>query len=154
MQGTCRFYLKLILNSDQFPTSEKPAKCLICKIVRYVTDRYGSARANDHNPLLDSLAATSRRKRRQTSEGVAWRRRRRLSRLQGRASSFRAHGLLYNHFDREKMGDHVSAVAIVMLVRLDGPVGIFGTREQGIAPRLLWRQPIEFPTSPCMFEPA
>src|SRR5271155_2544557 len=73
-----------------------------------------------------------------------------LSQLRQRASSFRAHELLYNHFDREKMGDHVSAVVIVMLVRLDGPVGIFGTREQGIAPRLLWRKPIKFPTSPRM----
>src|SRR6266446_470042 len=70
--------------------------------------------------------------------------------LREQASAFRAHGVLYQHFDREKMGDHVTAVVPVMIVWLDGPVGIFGAREQGVAPRLFWRQPIKFPTPPCM----
>src|SRR5690349_4511026 len=56
----------------------------------------------------------------------------RLSRFRERASSFRVHGVTYNHFDRQKMADHVSAVVPVMLVWLNGPVGIFGTGEQGI----------------------
>src|SRR5216683_1732861 len=46
------------------------------------------------------------------------------------------------------MGDHVAAVVPVMLVWLNGPVGIFGTGQQGVLAGLFWRQPIKFPTSP------
>jgi len=45
-----------------------------------------------------------------------------LSRLRERTSAFRAHGVLYNDFDREQVGDHVAAVVPVMLVWLNGPV--------------------------------
>ena len=42
-------------------------------------------------------------------------------------SLFRAHRVVNQHLDRQKMGNHVTAVVPVMLVRLSGPVGIFGT---------------------------
>src|SRR6266446_6360164 len=54
------------------------------------------------------------------------------------------------HFDRQKMSDHVAAVVPVMLVWLNGPVGIFGTGPQGVLAGLFWRQPIKFPASPRM----
>jgi hypothetical protein len=43
------------------------------------------------------------------------------------ASLFRAHRVVYQHLDRQKMGDYVTAVVPVMLVWLNGPAGIFGT---------------------------
>src|SRR5207237_3801437 len=51
------------------------------------------------------------------------------------------------------MGDHVAAVVPVMLVWLNGPVGIFSTRKQGILAGLFWRQPVKFPTPPRMPSP-
>jgi hypothetical protein len=63
----------------------------------------------------------------------------RLSRLQGRASPFRAHEVLYHHLDRQKMGDHVAAVVPVVLVWLNGSVGILGTGQQRAFAGLFWR---------------
>src|SRR6267154_1450963 len=65
-----------------------------------------------------------------------------------RASSFRGIAVLYHHLDREKVGDHVTAVVPIMLVWLDGPIGGFGTGQQGVSAGLFGRRPIKFPTSP------
>src|SRR3981189_1908309 len=73
-----------------------------------------------------------------------------LSRFRERTSAFRTHGVLYNDFDREPVGDPVAAVVPAMLFWLTGAVGIFGPGQQGILAGLLWRQPIKFPTSPGM----
>src|SRR6266853_5260328 len=73
------------------------------------------------------------RPKRPTMKSVLIRYAARLFRLRERASSFRSHGVLYQHVDREKMGDHVTAVVPVMLVRLNGPVGIFGTSQPSSA---------------------
>src|SRR6266850_989565 len=73
-----------------------------------------------------------------------------LSRLRERTSAFRAHGVLYNDFDREQVGNHVAAVVPVMLVGLEGPIGIFGTGQQGVLAGFSWCQPVKFPTPPCM----
>src|SRR5437016_959210 len=58
-----------------------------------------------------------------------------LSRLRERTSAFRAHGVLYNDFDREQVGDHVAAVVPVMLVWLNGAVGIFGVSQSNFQRR-------------------
>src|SRR6266853_774999 len=90
------------------------------------------------------------RPKRPTMKSVLIRYAARLFRLRERASSFRSHGVLYQHVDREKMGDHVTAVVPVMLVRLNGPVGIFGTSQQGVLVGFSWCQPVKFPTPPRM----
>src|SRR6266481_1092713 len=54
------------------------------------------------------------------------------------------------YLDRQGVVDHVAAVVLVVLVRLDVPVRIFGPGQEGVLPRLLRRQPIKLPTSPRM----
>src|SRR6266404_3470878 len=88
------------------------------------------------------------RPKRPTMKSVLIREVARPARLLKRASSLRVHVVLYNDFDRQRMIDYVGAVVRVMLVRLNGPVGIFGTRQQGVLAGLFWCQPVKFPTSP------
>src|ERR1700731_508292 len=90
------------------------------------------------------------RPKRPTMKSVLIREVARLSRLRERASSFRARWVLYQHLYRQRMIDYVGAVVRVMLVRLDATACIFGTGQQGVLAGLFWRQPIKFPTPPCM----
>src|ERR1700687_47783 len=44
----------------------------------------------------------------------------------------------------KRMVDHIGAVVLVMLVRLNASFGIFGTGQQCILSRIPWRDPIKF----------
>src|SRR5258705_3848568 len=67
-----------------------------------------------------------------------------------RASQLRTSGFFYEYLDRERVIDHIGAVAPVVLVRLDDAGRVPGAGQQRVLPRLLRRQPIKFPASPCM----
>src|SRR6266849_5775971 len=62
----------------------------------------------------------------------------------------RPRGVVNKYLDRQGVVDHVAAVTLVMLVRLDVAVRIFGSGQQGVLPRLLRCQPIKLPTPPRM----
>src|SRR5262249_30528321 len=79
---------------------------------------------------------------RKDSRRVAWFR---LPRSPSRRSSG---GALDQDVDRRWVGDHVGAVARVVLIRLDAAVRPPRPGQQGVAPRLLRRPPVELPTSP------
>src|ERR1700683_3583176 len=64
--------------------------------------------------------------------------------------AFVANGIVYNHFDWQKMVNHIGAVVPVVLSWLNVPMGVFGTGQQRIMAGLLWRQPIKFPPPPRM----
>jgi hypothetical protein len=53
-----------------------------------------------------------------------------------------------SYFNWKEVIDHLAGVVLVMLVRLNVAIGIFGTGQQCILTRLLRRNPINFPTSP------
>src|ERR1700719_1748131 len=66
------------------------------------------------------------------------------------ASRSRAYRTVYEHVNWEGVIDHVGAVVLVVLVRLDPAVRVPGARQQRVLPWLLRSKPIEFPTPPRM----
>src|SRR5208282_6947675 len=59
-------------------------------------------------------------------------------------------GITNSYFNWKKVVNHVAGVVLVMFVRLNVAVGIFCAGQQCVLTRLLWRNPIKFPTSPRM----
>src|SRR5207245_3015437 len=66
------------------------------------------------------------------------------------APASQAFRTVYEHFNWERMIDHVDAVVLVMLVRLQHTVRVLGAGEQRVLPWLFRCKPIELPTSPRM----
>src|ERR1700675_397023 len=66
------------------------------------------------------------------------------------ASRSLASRTVYEYFNWERVIDHVGAVVLVVLVRLDQAARVLSTGQQRVLPRLPRCQPIEFPTPPRM----
>src|SRR3954469_21268240 len=62
-----------------------------------------------------------------------------------RTSRVLTSGLVYEHFDWERVVDHIGAVVPVVLIRLDHAGRIPRSRQQRVLPRLLRCHPLEFP---------
>jgi hypothetical protein len=149
LQSTSRLKRVRICHREQ-----KQVELLDDEPERYHGD--GGADPGEKGSLVGSMITVaadyenlSGRPKRPAMKSVFIRQVARLGRLRKRASSLRVHGLLYQHVDRQKMGDHVSAVVPVMLVWLNGAVGIL-TGQQSVLAGFFWCQPVEFPTPPRM----
>src|SRR5258708_5329131 len=57
-------------------------------------------------------------------------------------------GALDKDLDWQRLVDHIAAVVLVMLVRLDAAVRTLRSRQQRVSPRLLRRKPVKLPTTP------
>src|ERR1700676_3254291 len=66
------------------------------------------------------------------------------------ASRSWASSFVYEYFNWERMIDHVGAVVLVVLVRLDQAARVLGAGQQRVLARFFRCQPIEFPTAPRM----
>jgi hypothetical protein len=66
------------------------------------------------------------------------------------ASRSRGSRIVYEYFNWERVIDHVGAVVLVVLVRLDQASRVLGAGQQRVLPGFLRCQPIEFPTPPRM----
>src|SRR5712671_4928433 len=60
----------------------------------------------------------------------------------------RASKIVYEYFNRERVIDHVDAIFLVVLVRLNHAVRVLGAGQQRVLPWSFRRKPIKFPTSP------